>query len=132
MAERGVVVSYEAIRTWCEKFGRHYVKRLRDQRGRQGDTWHLDEVFLKIGGRLQYLWQAVDQDGTVLDILVQPKRDKAAAARFFRKLRRGLRCAPRFVVTDKLASDATPCAELVSGATHIRDKGANNRAKNSH
>ena len=83
MAERGVVVSYEAIRTWCEKFGRHYVKQLREQRGRLGDTWHLDEVFLKIGGRLQYLWQAVDQDGTVLDILVQPKRDKAAAARFF-------------------------------------------------
>ncbi|MGC5808093.1 IS6 family transposase [Ralstonia pseudosolanacearum] len=132
MAERGVVVSYETIRAWCEKFGRHYAKQIRVRRGRLGDTWHLDEVFLKIGGRLQYLWRAVDQDGSVLDILVQPKRDKRAAERFFRKLLRGEGYAPRVVVTDKLASYTAPCAKLVCGAMHVRDKGANNRAENSH
>src|ERR1700730_12886220 len=74
MAERGVVVSYETIREWCQKFGQAYAKRLRIRRGRLGDRWHLDEVFLRINGRLQYLWRAVDQDGEVLDILVQPRR----------------------------------------------------------
>lgn len=132
MAERGIVVTYETIRAWCETFGRYYAKQIRAQRGRLGSTWHLDEVCLKIGGRWQYLWRAVDQDGSVLDILVQPKRNKQAAARFFKKLLRSQGYAPRFVVTDKLGSYTTPCAQLVSGATHIRDKGANNRAENSH
>jgi putative transposase len=132
MAEHGVVVSYETIRAWCEKFGRHYAKQIRARRGRLGDTWHLDEAFLKIGGRFQYLWRAVDQDGSVLDIPVQPKRDKRAAARFFRKLLKGEDYAPRVVVTDKLGSYTAPCAKLVCGATHIRDKGVNNRVENSH
>ena|SRR5207244_8846890 len=84
MAERGVTVTYETIRAWCYKFGKDYAMRIRARRGRLGDTWHLDEVYLKIDGRLQYLWRAVDQDGSVLDILVQPHRDKKAAARFSR------------------------------------------------
>ena len=88
MAERGVTVTYETIRAWCERFGRDYAKRIRARRGKLGDTWHLDEVFIKIGGRLQYLWRAVDQDGSVLDILVQPRRNKRAATRFFKKLLR--------------------------------------------
>jgi putative transposase len=113
MAERGVTVTYETIRAWRERFGRGYAKRIRARRGRLGDTWHLDEVFIRIGGRLQYLWRAVDQDGSVLDILVQSRRSKKAAARFFRKLLRGLRYAPRVVVTDKLASYSAPC----TGAT---------------
>jgi putative transposase len=132
MAERGVMVTYETIRAWCEKFGRHYAKRIRARRGQLGDTWHLDEVYLRIGGRMQYLWRAVDQDGSLLDILVQPRRDKKAAARFFRKLRRGLRYTPRVVVTDKLASYNAPCGELLPQATHLRGKGLNNRAENSH
>ena len=86
MAERSVTVTYETIRAWCYKFGQDYAKRIRARRGQLGDTWHLDEVYLKIGGRLQYLWRAVDQDGSVLDILVQPHRDKEAAAQFFKKL----------------------------------------------
>src|SRR5262252_2636349 len=81
MAERGVTVTYESIRAWCYKFGRDYAKRIRARRGKLGDTWHLDEVYLKIDGRLQYLWRAVDQEGSVLDILVQSHRDKKAAAR---------------------------------------------------
>ena len=93
MAERGVTVTYESIRAWCYKFGRDYAKRIRARCGQLGDTWHLDEVYLKIAGRPQYL-RAVDQDVSVLDILVQPHRDKNAAARFF-KLLQGLRYAPR-------------------------------------
>src|SRR5213593_2243580 len=76
MAERGVVVSYESIREWCLKFGAAYAKRIRAYGARPGDRWHLDEVFLKIQGKLQYLWRAVDQDGDVLDILVQSRRNK--------------------------------------------------------
>ena len=116
MAERGVTVTYEAIRAWCYKFGQDYAKRIRARRGQLGDTWHLDEVYVKIDGRLQYLWRAVDQDGSVLDILVQPHRDKKAAARFFRKLLRSSRYAPRVVVTDRLARYIAPCAEW--GAQH--------------
>jgi putative transposase len=106
MAERGVVVSYETIREWCQKFGQSYAKRLRARRGHLGDRWHLDEVFLKIQGKLQYLWRAVDQDGDVLDILVQSRRNKRAAKKFFRKLLKGLRYVPRAIITDKLRSYA--------------------------
>lgn len=85
MLERGVVVSYETVRRWCLKFGQAYANALRRRRPCPGDKWHLDEVFIKINGELKYLWRAVDQDGNVLDILVQNRRDKAAARRFFRK-----------------------------------------------
>ena len=132
MAERGVTVTYESIRAWCYKFGQGYAKRIRARRGKLGDTWHLDEMYLKIDGRFQYLWRAVDQDGSVLDILVQPRRDKEAAARFFKKLLRGATHAPRVVVTDRLASYIAPCAELLPNTMHRRDKGLNNRAESSH
>ena len=132
MAERGVTVTYETIRAWCERFGRDYAKRIRARRGRLGDIWHLDEVFIKIDGRLQYLWRAVDQDGSVLDVLVQPRRNKKAAARFFKRLLRRMKYAPRVVVTDKLASYSAPCAEMLPNTVHRRDKGLNNRAENSH
>src|ERR671925_1888556 len=88
--ERGVVVTYEAIRKWCRKFGQRYANQLRRHRPRLGDQWHLDEVFLTIHGERHYLWRAVDQNGQVLDILVQRRRDKVAAKRFFRKLLKGL------------------------------------------
>ena len=132
MAERGVSVTYETIRAWCERFGRDYAKRIGARRGKLGDTWHMDEVFIKIGGRLQYLWRAVDQDGSVLDILVQSRRNKKAAARFFKKLIRRMKYAPRVVVPDKLASYSAPCAQLLPNTVHRRDKGLNNRAENSH
>ena len=86
LARRGVDVTYEAIRKWCRRFGPEYAGRLRRRRGRLGDTWHLDEVFVTIQGRQQYLWRAVDEDGDVLDILVQPRRNRHAAVRFFRKI----------------------------------------------
>ena len=75
LAERGITVSYETIRRWCQKFGADYVRKLKRRQGRLGDHWHLDEVFLRINGELQYLWRAVDQDGDVIDILVQARRD---------------------------------------------------------
>ena len=86
---RGVLVTYEAIRKWCRKFGQQYANQLRHRRPRPGDKWHLDEVVLTIHGERHYFWRAVDQDGNVLDILVQSRRNKKAAKRFFRKLLKG-------------------------------------------
>jgi len=97
-----------------------------------GDVWFLYEVYLKIKGECKYLWHAVDQECQVLEILVQPNRDKAAAERFFKKVLRGTRQAPRQVVTDRLASYTQPRAELLPDAALFRDKGANNRAEKSH
>ena len=90
LAERGVTVTYEAIRQWCLTFGLDYARRLRRRRGRLGKTWYLDEVFVKIRGRQQYLWRAVDEDGDVIDILVQSRRNRRAAARFERVRRRNV------------------------------------------
>ena len=132
MAERGVTISYESIREWCLKFGGMYTKRIRFCRGRLGDRWHLDEVFLRINGKLQYLWRAVDQDGEVLDILVQPRRNKKAAKKFFRRLLKGMRYVPRRIITDKLRSYEAAKAEVMPSVEHHRDKGLNNRAESSH
>ena len=132
MAERGVTISYESIREWCLKFGGMYTKRIRSGRGRLGDRWHLDEVFLKINGKLQYLWRAVDQDGEVLDILVQSRRNKKAAKKFFRRLLKGMGYVPRLIITDKLRSYEAAKAEVMPSVKHHRDKGLNNRAESSH
>jgi putative transposase len=91
LAERGIVVSYETIRQWCRTFGPAYARTLRHRQGRLGDTWYLDELFITMQGRQQYLWRAVDHDCDVIDILVQPRRDRDAAERFFRKLLKGRR-----------------------------------------
>jgi putative transposase len=101
LAERGIIVSYETIRRWCDKFGASFASKMRRQRPRPGDKWHLDEVFIRVQGELHSLWRAVDQNGVVLDILVQRKRDAKAAKRFFKRLLRGLQYVPRVIVTDK-------------------------------
>jgi putative transposase len=132
MAERGVVVSYESVREWCLKFGAAYAKRIRAHGPRPGDRWHLDEVFLKIQGKLQYLWRAVDQDGDVLDILVQSRRNKRAAKKFFRKLLKGLQYVPRAIITDKLRSYAAAKVEVMPSVEHQQQGRLNNRAENSH
>ncbi|MEU9370730.1 IS6 family transposase [Streptomyces avermitilis] len=132
MLERGVVVSYETIRRWCAKFGQAYANGLRRRRPRPGDKWHLDEVFIKVSGELAYLWRAVDQDGNVLDILVQNRRDKAAARRFFRRLLKKTSVVPRVVVTDKLRSYGAAHREVMPSVEHRSHKGLNNRAENSH
>ena len=90
LADRGVVVSYETIRSWCATFGPDYANQRRRWRARPGDKWHLDEVFIRINGTIHYLWRAVDQHGNVLDILVQSRRDAQAAKKFVRRLLKGL------------------------------------------
>jgi putative transposase len=132
LAERGIVVTYETVRQWCLKFGKQYANQLRRRRPKTGDKWHLDEVFLKINGQISYLWRAVDQDGNVLDILVQSRRNKAAAKRFFRKLLKGCQYVPRVLITDKLASYGAAKRELLTGVEHRQHKRLNNRAENSH
>jgi putative transposase len=132
LAERGVVVSHEAIRQWCTKFGRTYVAGLRQRRARPGDKWHLDEVLLKIQGKRHWLWRAVDQDGIVLDILVQERRDQAAAERFLRHVLRSCEDEPRVVITDKLASYVPAIKRVLPRTEHRRHKRLNNRAENSH
>src|SRR5215210_6762657 len=132
MASRGVLVSYEAIRQWCEKFGHLYAAGLRRRRPQTGDKWHLDEVFLKINGVTHYLWRAVDQNGVVLDILVQPKRDRFAAIRFFRKLLRATGRKPRVIITDKLRGYGAAKRVVMPGVAHRQHRYPNNRAENSH
>ena len=100
LAQRGVAVTYETIRQWCQRFGPVYARQLRRRRGRMGDTWHLEEVFVTIQGRQQYLWRAVDEDGDVLDILVQSHRNRRAAVRFFRNLLKTQGRIPRRLITD--------------------------------
>ena len=132
MTQRGVRVSYESIRQWCLKFGQTIADEIRRRRPHPGDKWHLDEVYLKINGRTYYLWRAVDQEGVVLDILVQSRRNKGAAIRFLRRLLTGMRYAPRVIVTDKLKSYGAAIRELNLQVDHRQHKGLNNRAENSH
>ena len=132
LAQRGIVVTYETVRQWCLKFGQTYANELRRRRPRSGDKWHMDEMVLPIGGKKHYLWRAVDQDGNVLDILVQSRRNKHAAKRFFRKLLKGLTYVPRVIITDKLKSYGAAKRELLPGVEHRQHKGLNNRAENSH
>jgi putative transposase len=132
MAERGVILTYEAVRYWCRKFGQAYANQLRHRRPALGDTWHLDEVFLTIRGEQHYLWRAVDQEGNVLDILVQRRRDTQAAKRFFRKLLKGLTYVPRVIITDQLRSYGAAKREMLPSVEHRQHRYLNNRAENSH
>jgi putative transposase len=125
-------VSYEAIRKWCRKFGQQYANQLRRRRPQPGDKWYLDEVFLTINKERHYLWRAVDQDGTVLDILVQRRRDKRAAKKFFRKLLKGCHYVPRVIITDQLKSYGAAQREMLPGVEHRQHRYLNNRAENSH
>jgi len=132
LAERGIVVSYETIRLWCKKFGAGYVRKLKRRQGRLGDTWHLDEVFIRINGQQQYLWRAVDQDGDVIDILVQPRRDQRAAEKFFRRLLQGQGKEPFRIITDRLRSYSAAMRTTLINVAHCVDRYANNRAEVSH
>ena len=132
LAQRGVTVTYETIRQWCRTFGRAYARRLRHRRGPLGDTWHLDELFVSMNGRQQYLWRAVDEDGDVLDILVQSRRGRRAAVRFFRKLLKKQGRLPRRLITDKLRSYSAAHRTVMPSVVHRTDRYANNRAEVSH
>jgi len=132
LAERGVIVSYESIRRWCLKFGPRYRRSLERREGRLGDIWHVDEVFITIGGETHYLFRAVDQDGDVIDILVQRHRSAEAAKGFFRKALQGQGAEPIEVITDKLRSYPAAAREIVPSAVHSTERYANNRAELSH
>jgi putative transposase len=132
MAERGMLLTYEAVRYWCPKFGQQYANQLRRRRPQPGDKRHLDEVFLTIRGERHYLWRAVDQDSHILDILVQRRRDKKAAKKFFRKLLKGCQYVPRVIITDKLANYGAAKRELLPSVEYRQHRYLNNHTENSH
>jgi putative transposase len=132
LAERGISVSYESIRLWCNKFGPKYARRLKKNHQGYGDTFFIDEVFVKIDGKQHYLWRAVDQDGEVVDVFLQRRRDGNAAKRFFKRLLKTHRDEPRKIVTDKLRSYGVAHRELIPESIHDTSQYANNRAELSH
>jgi len=132
LAERGLDVSYETVRRWVLKFGPAFARNLRRLRPRPTDIWHLDEMVVSIQGRRMYLWRAVDSEGEILDILVQPRRDKASALNLLRKLLKKQGFAPNTLVTDKLGSYGAARRELGLSAGHEQGLRKNNRAENSH
>ena len=132
LAERGITVSYESIRLWCNKFGPQYARRLRRRHQGFGDTFYIDEVFVKIQGQQHYLWRAVDQDGEVVDVFLQGRRDGNAAKRFFKRLLKTHRNEPRKIVTDKLRSYGVAHRALIPDTIYDTHQYANNRAELSH
>jgi putative transposase len=132
LLERGIVVSYETIRRWAVKFGPAYVRRLRRKTPSRRDIWHLDEVVITITGQKHWLWRAVDQDGYVLDEIVQDRRDTKAAQRLLKRLLKKQGGPPRRMITDKLGSYAAARRQIMPEVEHRSHKGINNRAENSH
>ena len=133
MAQRGIDLSHETIRMWTRKFGRLFAHNLRNSRPAPSARWHLDEMVVRIGGKRMYLWRAVDDEGEVLDMLVQKRRNMAAALKLLRKLLKNQGVHPEAIVTDGLASYPAAVRELGCKDRHrsgrLRD---NNRAENSH
>src|SRR4051812_13503217 len=132
LAERGLDISYESIRSWVLKFGPMIARNLRRCRPRPSDRWHLDEMVVRIAGKHMYLWRAVDDEGEVLEILVQRRRDKCAAVKLMRKLLRKQGFAPKTVTTDKLRSYSAAFQHLGLSCHHEQGLRQNNRAENSH
>src|SRR6266481_254765 len=132
LAERGLDISYETVRRWVLKFGPSIARRLRRQRPRPGDRWHLDEMVVRIAGKRMYLWRAVDHEGEVLDVLVQRRRDGRAAIRLMRKLLKKQGFVPEARITDKLRSYASAFRCLRLTCPHEQGLRRNNRAENSH
>ena len=132
MLYRGIEVTYETIREWCEKFGQQYANQLGRKRPFIADKWHLDEVVVTLKKQQYYLWRAVDSEGNVLDVLLQRHRDTKAAKRFFRKLLKKQGLVPRVIVSDKLKSYAAAKKQVLKNVEHRQHKGLNNRAENSH
>ena len=132
LAERGIDVTYETVRRWVLKFGTTIARKLRRGRPRPDRRWHLDEVFVSINGRQLYVWRAVDSEGEVLDILVQPRRDHKAALKLMRKLLKKQGITPAAVVTDKLRSYGSALRELGVARRQETGRWKNNRAENSH
>ena len=132
LAYKGMIVTHKTIRLWAEKFGRDYTNKVRRRTPRLGDKWYLDEVVITINDKKHWLWRAVDQDGFVLDVLVQSRRNAKAARRLMRKLLKQQGRTPRVMITDKLRSYGVAKREIIPGVEHRQHKGLNNRAENSH
>ena len=132
LLERGIVVSYETVRCWAKKFGPEYAGRLQRKPPSSSDIWHLDEVVVSIGGTKHWLWRAVDQDGYVLDEIVQRRRNTKAAKRLLIRLMKKQGCLPKRIVTDKLRSYGAARRQVMPTVEHRSHKGLNNRAENSH
>jgi putative transposase len=132
LAERGIIVSYETVRRWVSHFGPMIAADLRSRRPKPHTPWHLDEVYLKIDGRLVYLWRALDAEGEVLDVLVQSRRNKHAALKLMRKLLKKYTFVPERMITDDLRSYSAAARDLGIGGRHERGRWRNNRAENSH
>ncbi|MEI3856197.1 MULTISPECIES: IS6 family transposase [unclassified Ensifer] len=132
LLERGIVVSHETIRCWARKFGPDYARRLRRKAPRASDVWHLDEVVVTIAGEKHWLWRAVDQDGYVLDEIVQKRRNTKAAKRLLIRLMKKQGCLPKRIVTDKLRSYGAAHRQIMPDVEHRLHKGLNNRTENSH
>ncbi|MBF9235377.1 IS6 family transposase [Microvirga alba] len=132
LLKRGIVVSYETVRRWAMKFGPSHARRLRRKTPSPRDIWHLDEVVISIAGQQHWLWRAVDQDGYVLDEIVQTRRDTKAAKRLLKRLLKRQGCPPRRMITDKLGSYAAARRQIMPRIEHRSHKGLNNRAENSH
>ncbi|OFA29684.1 transposase [Glaciecola punicea] len=132
LAARGISVSYETVRNWCIKFGNQYCSQIRKKRGQLGDMWYLDEIFIKINDVLHHLWRAVGQDGDELDILVQKRRNKKAAMKFFKKLLKCQQATPLKIVTDKLRSYWAARREIMPSVAHSTQQHENNHCELSH
>ncbi len=133
MAAPGIFVSHQTVRLWAEKFGRTFANDIRRRSsGRLGDKWHLDEAVVSIRGKKHWLWHAVDQDGFVLEVLVQSRRNTKAVKRLIRKLLKGQGRSPRVMVTDKLRSYDAAKRDIMPSVEYRSHKGLNNRAENSH
>ena len=132
LAERGITVSREAIRLWCIKFGAVYARRLKRKHRGYRDTVYIDEVFVKINCKQHYLWRTVHQDGEVVDVYLQARRDDAAAKRFFMRLLRSHSGEPRKIVTDKLRSYGVAHRELIPDTIHSSEQHENNPVEQSH
>jgi putative transposase len=132
LAERGVILSYETVRRWVNHFGPTVAADLRKRRPKPHATWHLDEVYLKINGRMVYLWRAVDAEGEVLDVLIQSRRNRTAALKLMRKLLKKYAFVPDRLITDDLRSYRAAANDLGLASRHDRGRWRNNRAENSH
>jgi putative transposase len=132
LLERGILVSYETVRRWALKFGPNYARRLKRKAASRHDIWHLDELVITIAGKTHWLWRAVDQDGYVLDEIVQTRRDTKVAKCLLKRLLKKQGCPPKRLITDKLGSYAAARRKIMPAVEHWSHKGLNNRAENSH
>jgi putative transposase len=132
LLERGIAVFYETIRCWAIKFGADYARRLKRKEPSPRDVWYMDEVVIAINGEKRRLWRAVDQDGYVLDEILQVRRDARAAKRLLTRLLRKQGCRPKRIITDTLRSYGAAKRTVMPDVEHRSHKGLNNRAENSH